>query len=92
MDPQILYIAIFMSALTILMFAFIFGIKVVIKPLSTTRFSMGEEFEVRIKLLRRKYPNQKSEFWSNIISSYKHSIINKKDPSIIMIVSDTSTK
>jgi hypothetical protein len=49
-------------------------------------------FEMYLKLLKSKYPNQTGLFWANIISSYQHTILKSKDPAIILIVSDKSTK
>ena len=42
--------------------------------------------------LRNIFPNQDRIFFNNIISSYEHSILNNRDPSIILMVSDKDTK
>lgn len=42
--------------------------------------------------LKTKYPNQTNLFWANIESCYRHSILKSKDPSIILIVSDETTR
>ena len=51
-----------------------------------------DKFNNYVKFLKSKYPNQTSLFWANIQSSFRHSILKSKDPSIILIVSDKSTK
>ena len=51
-----------------------------------------DAFVKSLELLKTKYPNQNNEFWTNIIICYQHSIKNKKDPSIILIASDSSTR
>lgn len=40
--------------------------------------------------LKLKYQNQSSNFWANIKSSFEHSIVRSKDPSIVLIVHDES--
>lgn len=42
--------------------------------------------------LEAKHPNQSKLFWANIKSSFRHSVLNSKDPSIVMIVYDAETK
>jgi hypothetical protein len=49
------------------------------------------EFYKRLSLIKEKYPNQTSKFWSNIESSFVYSILKKGGPSIILIVNDKST-
>lgn len=51
-----------------------------------------EKFNAFLDLMKSKYPNQTNLFWANIQSTYRHSILKSKDPSIILIVSDKSTK
>lgn len=51
-----------------------------------------EKFKSFIELLKSKYPNQTNLFWANIQSTYRHSILKSKDPSIVLIVSDELTK
>ena len=41
------------------------------------------------KQLKLEFPNQKHYFYSNIISSYEHSILNGQDPSIIVLASNS---
>ena len=41
--------------------------------------------------LKNSFPNQTKGFYSNIISCYKHSIIENSDPAIIILVSDKQT-
>lgn len=43
------------------------------------------------ELLKAKYPCQSQTFWKNIQTEYVHSIVNKRDPSIIIIASDLKT-
>ena len=49
------------------------------------------KFEAKLLALKEKYPNQSNSFWANIESSFRHSIISAKDPSIILMVSDQNT-
>ena len=42
--------------------------------------------------LKQKYPNQTNSFWANIESSFRHSIIRQKDPSILLVVNDKRSK
>ncbi len=49
-------------------------------------------FEKEILILKSKYPSQTVLFWANIVSSYRHTILKSKDPAIILIVSDRSTR
>ncbi len=49
---------------------------------------------IKLSLSRRlqsNFPNQTINFYSNVLSCYEHSIENKLDPSIIMLVSDKLT-
>lgn len=52
----------------------------------------SHNFDTYMKLLKSKYPSQTGLFWANIISTYQHTILRSKDPAIILIVSDNSTK
>ncbi|CAF0829126.1 unnamed protein product [Brachionus calyciflorus] len=45
-----------------------------------------------IDQLREKYPNQTHSFWTNIESSFKHSVLESKDPSIVLIVYEPETQ
>jgi hypothetical protein len=45
-------------------------------------------FEKNLINLKLKYPNLKSKFWANIESTYKHSIVMSRDPSIVLMVND----
>jgi hypothetical protein len=51
-----------------------------------------KEFEMKINLLKLKYPNQTKTFWANIESTFRHSVLNSKDPSIVMIVNEEQTR
>lgn len=51
-----------------------------------------EKFKSFIGLMKSKYPNQTNLFWANIQSTYRHSILKAKDPSIVLIVSDKKTR
>ena len=42
-------------------------------------------------LLKKNFPNQISDFFSNIISCYEHSVIKGRDPSIIILASNNKT-
>jgi len=49
------------------------------------------KFNEHMKFIKSKYPNQTSLFWANIESTYRHSIVKMKDPSIVLMVSDKLT-
>lgn len=49
------------------------------------------KFNEHMKFIKSKYPNQTRLFWANIESTYRHSIVKTRDPSIILIVSDKLT-
>jgi hypothetical protein len=49
------------------------------------------KFKEHMKFIKSKYPNQTNLFWANIESTFRHSIIKSKDPSIILIVNDQLT-
>ena len=51
-----------------------------------------EKFKSLIASMKSKYPNQTNLFWANIQSTFRHSILKSKDPSIVLIVSDETTK
>jgi len=56
---------------------------------TNSNISSGQTiFEEKIKLIKLKYPNLTSKFWANIESTYRHSIVKSKDPSIILIVNE----
>ena len=46
---------------------------------------------LNLNSLKNKYPNQTTNFWSNIESSFGHSILESGGPSIILVVNDKST-
>ena len=48
-------------------------------------------FYKHLTSLKEKYPNQTTNFWSNIESSFGHSILESGGPSIILVVNDKST-
>jgi hypothetical protein len=52
---------------------------------------LKKELQENLASLKLKYPNQTSSFWANVESTFVHSIINSKDPSIILIVNDETT-
>ena len=51
-----------------------------------------KELESKIDQLKLKYPNQTGTFWANIESTFRHSVLDSKDPSIIMIVDEEQTR
>lgn len=50
-----------------------------------------ESFDSLVKSLKSKYSTQSANFWANLQSSYRHSIVKSRDPSIILIASDRNT-
>lgn len=54
------------------------------------RRQLATRLEAALDELKAKY-NQSEMFWAHIESSFRHSVINKKDPSVVMFVSDPST-
>lgn len=54
------------------------------------RRQLVARLETALGELKAKY-NQTDMFWAQIESSFKHSVINGKDPSIVMLVSDPLT-
>lgn len=48
------------------------------------------KFDEKVKLLKLKYPNLTSKFWANIESTYRHSIVKSRDPSIVLIANEKS--
>lgn len=50
------------------------------------------ESKFLIKNLKNDFKNQHVNFYSNIVSCYENSILNNKDPSIVMLVSDKNSK
>lgn len=56
-----------------------------------TQNYLKKELQENLASLKLKYPNQTSSFWANVESTFVHSIINSKDPSIILIVNDETT-
>jgi hypothetical protein len=48
-------------------------------------------FDKNFHSLKEKYPNQTNRFWANIESAFEHSIVDSKDPSIILVVNDRLT-
>jgi hypothetical protein len=53
--------------------------------------SLKNNFHSHLNSLKEKYPNQTTNFWSNIESSFGHSILESGGPSIILLVNDKST-
>ncbi len=47
-------------------------------------------FDEKVKLLKLKYPNLTTKFWANIESTYRHSIVKSRDPSIVLIANEKS--
>lgn len=52
----------------------------------------NENLKKFLNQLKSKYSNQSNLFWANIESSFRHSVIKSKDPSIILIVNDKDTQ
>lgn len=50
------------------------------------------KFNSFLQEIKIKYPNQTELFWANIGSSFKHSVMESKDPSIVLIVNDQNTR
>jgi hypothetical protein len=50
------------------------------------------KFTALIQDLKKQYPNQTRSFWANIESSFRHSILDSKDPSIVLLVNDRPNK
>lgn len=59
---------------------------------ASSKSKANQKFLSYIDLLKSKYPQQTNLFWANIKSSYQHSILRAKDPSIILIVNDKETR
>lgn len=66
-----------------------------IKP-SFTSFLQNKKNEKKThelyKALKDSFKQQHTNFYSNIISCYENSILNNKDPAIIMLISDKKSK
>ncbi len=45
-------------------------------------------FQNNLFNLKLKYPNLTTKFWANIESTYKHSIVMSRDPSIVLMVNE----
>jgi hypothetical protein len=57
-----------------------------------TNIKTSLETTMLLKILKTEFPSQKSGFYTNIISCYQNSILNGKDPSIIMLVASRKDK
>jgi hypothetical protein len=52
---------------------------------------MKSKFDVLKTRLVEDFPNQSKEFHLNILSTYKHSVLEALDPSIVLLVSDKNS-
>lgn len=82
--------------ITVIISIFLMGNSNSTKNDSKTTITLTKDQNRNLNLILNKlktnYPNQTDQFWANIKSSFKHSIIESKDPSIILIVNDLETK
>lgn len=81
---QIFFCLVFLAFVT-----FLFS---TIWPTYTANESMSHNNVNPFESLKAKYPNQTVLFWANMQSTYRHSILKSKDPSIILMVSDETTR
>ena len=84
------YLFIFISPVVLLISYFLFH-KVYPQEKSKIEFKPLES-KIFYKNLTHDFKNQQLSFHTNIISCYEQSILSKKDPSIIMLVSDKNSK
>ncbi len=47
---------------------------------------------MNLEKLQAKYSKQTNRFWANIESTFRHSVLNSKDPSIVLVVNDQQTR
>ena len=55
------------------------------------RISKSQSMSSYFDALKRKYHSQTRSFWANVESTFAHSVLRAKDPSIVLVVSDART-